>query len=238
MGSGIYIATAGAVAQDRALDVAANNIANASTSGYKAKRATFGQELARTRSADAAFAGVADIATDNTAGPIRATDNPLDVAIQGEGYFAVNSPNGVRYTRAGDFRLDAQGRLVTSTGLAARGAGGTEIRIPPEAGEVSIQGDGRVMAGADQVGQLELARFAPASLAREGDNLYAATAAPRAGGPPVELLSGALEGANVNVVRGMVDLVKVSRTYDSLMKMIQGYRDIDAAAARGLGKPK
>lgn len=238
MGSGIYIATSGAVAQDRALDVAANNIANASTSGYKAGRATFGQELARTRSNDAAFAGVAEIATDNTAGPVRATDNPLDVAIQGEGYFAVNTPGGVRYTRAGDFRLDAQGRLVTSTGLAARGAGGAEIRIPPESGEVSIEGDGRVMAGADQVGQLELARFAPASLRREGDNLYAASGAPLAGGPPATLLSGALEGANVNVVRGMVDLVKISRTYDSLMKMIQGYRDIDSAAARGLGKPK
>lgn len=238
MGSGIYIATSGAVAQDRALDVAANNIANASTSGYKAKRATFGQELARTRSNDAAFAGVAEIATDSSAGPIRATDNPLDVAIQGEGYFAVNIPNGVRYTRAGDFRLDSQGRLVNSAGLAARGAGGTEIRVPPDVGDVSIEGDGRVMAGQDQVGQLELARFAPASLSREGDNLYAASAAPLADGPPVLLLSGALEGANVNVVRGMVDLVKVSRTYDSLMKMIQGYRDIDAAAARGLGRPK
>jgi flagellar basal body rod protein FlgG len=101
-----------------------------------------------------------------------------------------------------------------------------------------VEGDGRVMAGVDEVGQLELARFDKATLTREGDNLYAATAAPLAGGPPVEVMSGALEGANVNEVRGVVDLIKIQRSYESLMKMIQGYRDIDQAAARGLGKAK
>ena len=243
--SGLNTAAAGMAAQQQRMDAVANDLANANTTGYKHQRVGFRDlvyEQTGRSSAQGVRTGSGAAAVDAgrafAQGVLQRTDRPLDVAIQGEGYFAVNTPNGVRYTRAGDFRLDAQGRLVTSTGLVARGARGTEIRIPPDAGEVSIEGDGRVMAGADQVGQLELARFAPASLRREGDNLYAASAAPLAGGPPVELLSGALEGANVNVVRGMVDLVKVSRTYDSLMKMIQGYRDIDAAAARGLGKAK
>ncbi|HTE54149.1 MAG TPA: flagellar basal-body rod protein FlgF [Kofleriaceae bacterium] len=238
MGSGIYIATSGAVAQDRALDVTANNIANASTAGYKGKRATFGQALANTRAQDAAFVGVAEVATDTSAGPIRQTDNPLDLALTGDGYFSVNTPAGVRYTRAGDFRLDNQGRLVNGAGLVARATGGGELRVPPDATDVTVGDDGRLMVGADPVGQLELVRFAPTSLTREGDNLYAASGPPIQGGPPVEIMSGALEQSNVNVVRGVIELVKVSRTYESLMKMIQGYRDMDAAAARGLGRSK
>jgi flagellar basal-body rod protein FlgF len=239
MGSGIYISTAGAVAQDTALDVAANNIANASTTGYKAKRVTFGQALANTRSPDAAFAGVASTASDPSAGPLRHTDNPLDVALVGDGYFAINTPAGARYTRAGDFRLDAEGRLVNSAGLLARGVGGNEISIPEGSMQVSVDREGQVIADGDSVGQLEVTRFAPGALVREGDNLYAATGPAAAqDGDPAEVISGALEESNVNVVRGMVDLVKVSRTYESLMRIIQGYRDIDNAAARGLGRPR
>jgi len=239
VGSGIYIATAGAVAQDTALDVAANNISNASTTGYKAQRVSFGETLAVRRSQDAAFTGVAGMASDGTAGALRRTDNPLDVALLGDGYFAVNTPAGVRYTRAGDFRLDGEGRLVNGAGLIARGVGGSEIRVPPDATDVSVEGDGQVMAAGESVGQLELARFAPAALVRQGDNLYAAVGPPAAAtGEAPTLVSGAVEQSNVNVVRGMTELVKVSRTYESLMRMIQGYRDMENAAARGIGRPR
>lgn len=237
MGSGIYIATSGAVAQNTALDVTANNIANASTAGYKAQRVSFGEALANTRSVDAAFTGVAGMATDGGAGALRRTDNPLDLALLGDGYFAVNTPAGVRYTRAGDFRLDAEGRLVNGDGLIARAVGGGELRVPADATDLVVEGDGNVLAAGESVGQLELARFAPAALKREGDNLYAAVGGP-ATGQPAELVSGALEQSNVNVVRGVVDLVKVSRTYESLMRMIQGYRDMENAAARGIGRPR
>jgi flagellar basal-body rod protein FlgF len=237
MGSGIYIATAGAVAQDAALDVAANNIANSSTAGYKAQRVTFGETLANTRSPDAAFTGVTGMASDGSVGATRKSDNPLDLAVVGDGYFAVDTPAGVRYTRAGDFRLDAEGRLVNGAGLVARGVGGSQIRVPPDATDISVDRDGQVMASGEQLGQLELVRFAPGALVRQGDNLYSAVGAPVAG-EPVEVTSGALEGSNVNVVRGMVDLVKVSRTYESLMRMIQGYRDIESAAARSIGRPR
>jgi flagellar basal-body rod protein FlgF len=237
MGSGIYISTAGAVAQDTALDVAANNIANTSTAGYKAQRVTFGETLANTRSPDAAFTGVTGMASDVSTGALRKSDNPLDLAVVGDGYFAVNTPAGVRYTRAGDFRLDAEGRLVNGAGLIARGVGGSEIRVPPDATDVSVDREGQVMAAGESLGQLELVRFKPEALVREGDNLYSAAGAPAAG-EPVEVASGALEGSNVNVVRGMVELVKVSRTYESLMRMIQGYRDIESAAARGIGRPR
>lgn len=238
MGSGIYISTAGAVAQDTALDVAANNLSNASTTGYKAQRVSFGEALANTRSVDAAFTGVAQMSSDGSAGTLRRTANPLDLALTGDAYFAVNTPAGVRYTRAGDFRLDGEGRLVNGAGLAARGVGGAEIRLPPDATDVSVTRDGQVTAAGESVGQLELARFAPTSLTREGENLYAAAGPQAPSVEPVEVLSGTVEQSNVNVVRGMVDLVKISRTYESLMRMIQGYRDVESAAARGIGRPR
>ena len=239
MGSGIYISTAGAVAQDTALDVAANNIANAATTGYKAQRVSFGEALANTRSVDAAFTGVADMASDSSAGALRRTDNPLDLALLGDGYFAVNTPAGVRYTRAGDFRLDGEGRLVNGAGLVARGVGGSEIRLPPDATDIGVSKDGQVTAAGETVGQLELARFTPSALVREGDNLFAAAGPPAAAtGAPTEVISGAVEGSNVNVVRGMVDLVKISRTYESLMRIIHGYGEIESAAARGIGRPR
>ncbi|HKE15165.1 MAG TPA: flagellar basal-body rod protein FlgF [Kofleriaceae bacterium] len=239
MGSGIYISTAGAVAQDTALDVAATNIANASTTGYKAERVTFGQALANTRAKDSAFAAVAAVSSDSSAGSLRRTDNPLDVALLGDGYFGVNTPAGVRYTRAGDFRLDDQGRLVNGMGFVARGSGGNEISVPEGATTVTIDGQGQVIADGDEIGQLEVVRFAPTALRREGDNLYSASGPPAAPeGEPPEIVSGALEQSNVNVVRGMVDLVKVSRAYESLMRMIQGYRDMESAAARGIGRPR
>ncbi len=238
MGSGIYIATAGAVAQDTALDVAANNVSNASTAGFKAQRVSFGEALANTRSRDAAFTGVAGMASDGSAGALRRTENPLDLALTGDAYFAVNTPAGVRYTRAGDFRLDGEGRLVNGAGLVARGVGGTEIRVPPDATDLSVSKDGQVMAAGESAGQLELARFAPTALTREGDNLYAAAGPQAQAKEPAEVLSGVVEQSNVNVVRGMIDLVKISRTYESLMRMIQGYRDTESAAARGIGRPR
>jgi len=239
MGSGIYISTSGAVAQDTALDVTANNISNASTAGYKTQRVSFGQAMANTRSPDAAFTGVKEMKGDAAAGALRQTDNPLDLALLGDGYFAVNTPAGVRYTRAGDFRLDPQGRLINGAGLVARGVGGSEIRVPPETVGLSVGKDGQVMAGEESIGQLELARFAPDAMVREGDNLYAAVGGARPlSGAPTEVVSGAVEQSNVNLVRGMVDLVKISRTYESLMRMIKGYSDIESAAARGIGRPR
>jgi flagellar basal-body rod protein FlgF len=236
MGSGIYISMAGAVAQDTALDVTANNIANASTTGFKKQRVSFGEALANTRSPDAAFASVARMASDESPGTLRQTDNPLDLALFGDGYFAVNTSAGVRYTRAGDFRLDSEGRLVNGDGHIARAEGGSELSIPEGTVQVSVDPDGLVSTDGEEVGKLELVRFAPEALQREGDHLYSAVgeATP---GEPVELVSGAVEQSNVNLVRGMVDLVKISRTYEVLMKMIQGYRDMENAAVRGIGRP-
>ncbi|HEY0189986.1 MAG TPA: flagellar basal-body rod protein FlgF [Kofleriaceae bacterium] len=237
MSNGIYAATAGAVAQSTALDATANNIANATTTGFHGDRVTFREALAKARSPDLASVGAGTTRIDTQSGAMAATGNPLDVALEGDGYIAVQSPQGERYTRAGNFQLDDQRNLVTADGLKVRGQGGAPITFPPDARELSIGTDGSVVADGQELGKIELARFAPGQMKREGGTLYSATGAQSKGELP-KLHAGLLESSNVNVVRGVVDLVKVSRTYESLMKMIQGYHDVESRAARELGGPK
>ena len=237
MSSGIYVATAGAVAQSHALDATANNIANASTTGFHGDRVTFREALTAARSPDVATVGAGTTRIDGQAGALTPTGSPLDLALDGDGYFGVATPNGPRYTRAGNFQLDAARTLVSADGFALRGQGGAPISIPPEAQTIAVAADGTVSADGAELGRLELVRFAPAQVQRQGGTLFAATGRPLAGDPP-RVRSGMLESSNVNVVRGVVDLVKVSRTYESLMRVIQGYHDIESRAARELGTPK
>jgi len=235
--SGIYVATAGAVAQSTALDATANNIANATTAGFHGDRVTFREALATARSPDIQLVGAGTTRVDSQAGALTTTENPLDLALDGDGYFGVQTPNGPRYTRAGNFQLDDQRNLVTPDGFAVRGEGGAPINIPPEASQLGVAIDGTVSADGVEVGKLELVRFAPGQMKREGGTLFSATGRPSTEEPP-KVRSGMLEASNVNIVRGVVDLVKVSRTYESLMRMIQGYHDVESRAARELGAPK
>jgi len=237
MSSGIYVATAGAVAQSNALDATANNIANAATTGFHGDRVTFREALTAARSPDVATVGAGTTRVDAQAGALLPTESPLDLALDGDGYFGVATPAGPRYTRAGNFQLDPKGNLVTADGFAVRGQGGAPINIPAEATQIAIAADGTVSADGNEIGKLELVRFAANQVKREGGSLFSATGRPLAGELP-KVRSGMLESSNVNVVRGVVDLVKVSRTYESLMRVIQGYHDIESRAARELGTPK
>ncbi len=237
MSSGIYIATAGAVAQSNALDATANNIANASTAGFHGDRVTFREALTAARSVDSASVSSGTTRVDSQEGALTQTENPLDLALDGDGYFGVQTPNGPRYTRAGNFQLDDQRRLVSADGFPVRDDAGQPITIPPTAQAIAVGTDGTISADGATLGKLELVRFTPAQLKREGGSLFSATGAPIGGDPP-KVRSGMLEASNVNVVRGVVDLVKVSRTYESLMRVIQGYHDVESRAARDLGAPK
>jgi flagellar basal-body rod protein FlgF len=234
---GIYIATAGAVAQSAALDVTAHNISNASTGAFQGSRVTFTEALAKAQSPDVALVGNSTSAVDTTPGPITQTGNALDIALDGEGYFAVQTPNGTRYSRAGALTRDTAGTIVTSDGHAVKNAGGGNIVIPEGATQISITAEGAIIADGDEIGRLELARFDAKQLKREGATLLSARGKP-AEGPAPQVMQGALEGSNVNVVRGVVDLVKVSRTYESLLRIIEGYSEINSRAARDIGGPK
>lgn len=236
MSSGIYLATAGAVAQSNALDATANNIANATTTGFQADRITFREAMTGAKSPDSSLVSAGTKRVDTQYGALSQTGNPLDLAIEGDGMFAVETPNGPRYSRAGNFRLDNEGTLVTVDGFKVRGEGGP-ITIPADTKVIDVGADGSVNADGENVGKLELVKFKYNQLKREGGTLFSASGQPEAGEPPL-VRSGMLESSNVNVVRGVVDLVKVSRTYESLMRVIQGYHDVESRAARDLGGPK
>jgi flagellar basal-body rod protein FlgF len=241
MSSGIYLATAGAVAQSNALDATANNIANATTTGFQGDRITFREALSNAKSPDTSLVSAGTKRVDTQYGALSQTGNPLDLAIEGDGMFAVDTPNGQRYTRAGNFRIADDRTLTTVDGFAVRGEGGAHISIPPDVKVLGVGTDGEITADGESLGKLELVRFKYNQLKREGGTLFNATGKPdtsNASGEPPVIRSGMLEASNVNVVRGVVDLVKVSRTYESLMRVIQGYHDVESRAARDLGGPK
>ncbi len=239
MGNGIYIALSGAVAQSSALDVVANNVANAATVGFRAERMAFGKVLGRANGKDSAYVGVTTTRPDTSAGELRQTGNPLDLALSGDGFFAIDTPRGTRYTRAGDFQLDAGGRIVNPDGFTARARGGGAITVPPGAGQVTVGADGTVYADDQKIGALELARFAPGNAVHEGAAMYAAAPGAQAQmGPMPQVIAGAVEQGNFNVVRGVIDLVKISRTYDALHRMIESYKQIDQRTATSVGVPR
>ncbi|HVW23860.1 MAG TPA: flagellar basal-body rod protein FlgG [Polyangiaceae bacterium] len=243
----LHIAASGMAAQESNLDAISNNIANGSTAGYKKQRADFQDLLYQTIRA----AGTQTSATATTPsglqvgngvrvvgmsrsfsqGSTTVTNNPLDVAIEGEGFFVVQQADGTpAYTRAGNFQTNAQGQIVTSEGYPIDPA----ITIPPDATSVTIGADGTVsvtngtQTTPTQVGQITTATFVnPAGLTAFGHNLYKESAA--SGNPQVgvagtesrgSLLQGSIENSNVDVVEEMVGLINAQRGYEINSKVI------------------
>lgn len=238
MPDGLTISYSGAVAQSEALDTAANNLANASTLGFRAQRAVFEQVLAASPPdgrPTSRGVRVQQLRLDLSQGPVRGTGNPLDVALRGPGFLSIATSAGERYTRAGNLSLSREGTLVTAAGNAVQGEGGQPIRIGNR-GPVSILPDGTVQVAGAAVGRLKLVQFDDARrLAPEGEGLLRAPDGeqPR----PVsstDVLQGQLEQSNVNVVRGLTDLVRISRAHDAFQKTIQTLREIDQRAANDI----
>lgn len=242
----LHVAATGMTAQETKLDTIANNLANANTTGFKRQEADFEDLLYQNlRAPTTNMAGVATpsgtqlgsgvrvVATSRafSQGPIQQTGNPLDVAIEGNGFLAVTRREGeISYTRAGALKVDAQGRLVTSDGLAVE----PPINIPPDATSIAISADGVVTATQPaqrqptQLGQLQLVTFPnPNGLSGLGHNLYEATTSsgePLVGMAGVDgrgtFMQGALEGSNVEVVTEMIALVRTQRAYEINSKIV------------------
>ncbi|MCA9678565.1 MAG: flagellar basal-body rod protein FlgG [Kofleriaceae bacterium] len=252
-------AATGMEAQETRLDVTANNVANASTPGFKRMRAEFADLLyqqlrapgaptgAGTRSPTGVQVGMG-VKIDGTSrsfaeGDLRQTGNPLDVAIEGNGFFAIQLPGDrLGYTRDGAFALDAEGRIVTTEGYPLV----ADVTVPPEAQAVSIAGDGTVtavIAGEPtpvELGKLELTSFAnPAGLAAMGKNLFTETAAsgtPFTGAPGEDglgtLAQGTLELSNVKVVEEMIDLISGQRAYETNARVVKAADEMLDQTAR------
>jgi flagellar basal-body rod protein FlgF len=241
MSDGIWAALSGAVAQERSLEIVANNVANAGTTGFRGDRVAFQEALGNARGAGGAtppalrFVAISRVRSDEAAGPLRQTGAPLDLALQGRGYFAVATPAGERYTRAGSFVAGPNGQLQTADGHPVVAAGGPDARfsIPAGARELAVAADGTVLADGQEVGKIALVRFDSADqLTREGRALYSAVGTPPQPDPETTVAQGYLGGANVNAVAGVQELITVSRSFEAFQKVIQSFRELDQRTAR------
>jgi flagellar basal-body rod protein FlgG len=249
MNPGLRASASGMRAQQTRIDAIANNLANVNTTAFKRSRANFedmlyetlqGSQLVRYQGTETLApiqigrgVRLADVQRIQTQGTFETTDNPFDIAIEGDGFFQIQMPNGnTGYTRDGTFTRAADtGALVTHAGFTLQ----PEISIPPEATQVTISPTGVVSAilgnSGQQVelGQLELTRFAnPSGLLSLGGNNYAATPAsgdPMTGAPMDEgfgqVVQGALETSNVEIVQEMVDMIAAQRAYEVNSKAIK-----------------
>jgi len=211
MERGLYIAASGMVSEMARQDLIANDLANASTPGYKADRAVQGSfgDLLLSNTATGQAVGALGLGsrierqiTDMTAQPLRETGEALDFAVEGDGFFAVQTPQGVRYTRNGQFSAAANGTLTDQRGNAVLGQNGQPVRIGV---------DGKVDANA-------VGLFTVANARKVGDALMQGTAA--AGRAPGQVRSGALEGSGSDPTRAMVDMIASLRAYESGQKVI------------------
>jgi flagellar basal-body rod protein FlgG len=247
MDASMWIAKTGLDAQQKRMSVISNNLANVNTTGYKRDRAAFEDMLYQTvRQPGAQVAadaqsptglmlgtGVRLVSTEknHVQGSLVTTNNALDLAVQGDGFFQIAQPDGsIAYSRDGAFKISASGQLVTSNGAALQPA----ITIPPNVASISIGMDGTVSVeaagggGSQVLGQLQIARFInPAGLQSLGQNLLKETGA--SGAPQVvnpgstgagQVMQGALEASNVNVVEEMVNMIETQRAYEINSKAI------------------
>jgi flagellar basal-body rod protein FlgG len=225
MERGLYIAASGMLAEQVRQDQIANDLANAATPGYKADRtsqAGFG-ELLLANSATGATVGpqgtavqVSAVETDFSPKPAKDTGEPLDFAIVGEGFFAVQTARGTRYTRNGQFQADAQGRLVTAQGDPVLGRGGRTL---------TVGADGRVDPRGLDVVTLRNPR-------KDGDSLVTGTAAGTAAG---QVRAGALEASGADAARSMVDMIASMRAFEAGQKVIQTIDETLGKAATQVG---
>ena len=210
----------------RQLDVLANNVSNMNTSGFKGEKVMFIEHLTRSRGGNSIlgekFTYVRDIATlrDTRDGPIAETGNPLDVAIAGEGYFAIRTELGERYTRNGHFRLDEAGQLVTQGGEPVLSKNGQPFFFGPQDTKISIALDGTVSTNNGTLGQLRLITLDNQQQMRQvGNNLFAADAAVKDVTGP-QIVQNSLESSNVQPIMEMSRLINTQRSYDSVRKFI------------------
>jgi flagellar basal-body rod protein FlgF len=248
MDSGLYAAYTGLMARTQALDTASNNVANAGTSGFRAQRDYFRGVLVDSLRPDSAadsqvgrtvndFGILGGNALDLGQGQLAATGNPLDLAIQGQGFFAIQTANGVRYTRDGAFNRSSSGVLQTGLGEPVLDAKQQPITIP--SGTIQISSDGSVSVstsdGSAIVGQVGVFDFANRyALIAEGTNrLTADGEKPIAATGAVQ--QGAIEGANEDAIHGTMQLVLVQRQAEMMQKALSVFNnDFDKTAAEEL----
>ncbi|MCF6274160.1 MAG: flagellar hook-basal body complex protein [Robiginitomaculum sp.] len=213
------------------MNVIANNIANASTTGFRRESAIFSEFVVQAGAdnpaahtdrmkSSVAIGRLGAHYSDFTSGSLSRTGGALDLAIEGDGFFLIGTPNGEHLSRAGRFMTNQDGSLVTPDGHFVLDEAGSSIQIPPDAGLISIGGDGTISAGGEPLGKIGLVNADQANLTRIGGNLWQA----KDGFTPVEnptIVQGYLEDSNVNPVLEMARMIEVQRAYEAGQKLLE-----------------
>jgi flagellar basal-body rod protein FlgF/flagellar basal-body rod protein FlgG len=250
MDSGLYAAYTGLLARTQALDTAANNLANVGTNGFRAQRDSFRNVLAGSVADDPRSSQVGDsinaygvlggTRTDLGQGPMVSTSNPLDMALTGQGFFAIQTAQGTRYTRDGAFTRSATGELQTQAGEPVLDALMKPIALP--SGALSVSADGTISvqtaAGSGVVDQLGLFTFAdPSSLTMEGASRFAAAPNQTPIASSATVKQGAVEGSNEDSVHGTMQLILVQRQAEMLQKALGAFNnDFDKVAVEQISR--
>jgi flagellar basal-body rod protein FlgF len=244
MDNSLLISLSQQIAAYRSMDVIANNIANVSTPGFKRESAKFEEYVTRVRPAEGqtgpqtvSFVKDGGTMRDTGQGNITSTGAPLDLALNGKGFFTVATPNGERYTRDGHFSLNGAGQIITSDGNAVQGEGGA-ITVTPTDGEIHIAQDGTISSVVNgtlnQLGKLRITDFADErGMSKEGANLYSTSQ----GGVPskASVVQGALESSNVQPVLEIAKMIEVMRAYEATATLSKSHEDMSRDAIAKLG---
>lgn len=231
MDNSIYITLSRQMALFNDLEISANNIANASTPGYNAQKLIFAEYLAKDNKRKDAYANDVSSYRDTTKGSVRMTDNPFDLAMTGPGYFLVETPYGTRYTKSGNFQVDAVGTLMTTQGYPVLGNDNGRITIPDGVRRVVINGMGQITADGNDVGQIGIAEFKDEQrMERMGSSLYRTKEEPNPN-EKSRILQGGLESSNVNPVAELVRVQEISRSVGNTAKFIETMYDLQRKVA-------
>ena len=221
MENSLIIALARQSVLARQMDVIATNLANLETAGFKSENMIFTELIEKT--ADGEFLSlVHDVSfvRDLAEGPFTGTNSSLDLAIDGDGYFVVDTPDGERYTRHGVFQLDDTGNIVTTEGHQVLGSGGAPIAIPLDTSTITIARDGTISADTNEIGRIKLVRFDdPQALSKVGSGLYDAKGQPPLPANDSQVFQGMIENSNVKGVVEMTRMIDTVRSYQAAAKL-------------------
>jgi flagellar basal-body rod protein FlgF len=227
-----YIGLSRQVALSRRLEVIAHNIANAATTGYRAEAMLF-EPVPHDAGDRQRLLFVQDVGLvrDLSEGPMRATGNPLDLAIQGSGYFVVDTPGGERYGRSGQFRLSAAFELVTAAGHPVLDEGGAPLVLPENAGAIAVARDGTVSAGDAIVGRLQVVAFAnEQALEKVGDGLYRSPEEAPEPAAGFRIVQGMLEDSNVRPILEITAMMETLRAFQGVQRLLETQHELQRRA--------